>query len=99
MDRGNPRSVKYNEDRLVLRPRPRGLMVDWRVLAAQRRADESYGTKGLTLGQISMEVGVSSHYLGKLFRREIGVTFHQYLRQVRMAMACSYLMDDVPRTI
>jgi len=67
----------------------------WRALAARDIADERYAKAGLTLAEIAAELGVSSHYLGKLFHRETGQSFHAYLFSVRMEKAKGMLADPL----
>jgi AraC-like DNA-binding protein len=66
-------------------------VVDWRVLATERLLREACSRKGLTLRVISRRYNVSAHYLGKVFKVGTGFTFHQYLRRVRIDVACSLL--------
>lgn len=67
----------------------------WRVVAARNIADGRYSKVGLTLAEVAAELGVSSHYLGKLFHRETGQSFHAYLFSVRMEAAKEMLCDPL----
>jgi AraC-like DNA-binding protein len=49
----------------------------------------------LSLNQIGSQLGISGHYLGKLFHDGTGQSFHQYLRRVRMEKAGEALRDPL----
>ncbi len=50
----------------------------------------------LKLGDIANLLGYNSAYLGKLFMREMGESFHTYLDKVRIRKAAEYLQRGVP---
>ncbi|NGP44603.1 helix-turn-helix domain-containing protein [Bacillaceae bacterium SIJ1] len=45
----------------------------------------------ITLASIAEEVGLSPHYISRLFREEVGISFHAFLTQVRMEAAIQLL--------
>ncbi|MCR8631813.1 helix-turn-helix transcriptional regulator [Paenibacillus sp. N5-1-1-5] len=54
-------------------------------MIAQRLAEP------ITLTLISEEVGLSSFYLSRLFREEVGESFNEYITRLRIAKAISLL--------
>jgi len=48
----------------------------------------------LTLKEFSPRVGLSQRRLGRLFREQVGVSFHAYLRMARQRKAAELLVDD-----
>lgn len=50
----------------------------------------------LKLGDMANLLGYNSAYLGKLFLREMGESFHTYLDKVRIRKAAEYLQKGVP---
>jgi len=50
-------------------------------------------TENLSLRELSSELGLSAHYLGRLFQQESGLTFRRYLRKRRMHKAAELLQD------
>lgn len=67
--------------------------VDWRVLDAGGYTLQEYSATHLALDSLGSRLKVSGKHLGRLFRRVTGVTFHQYLRAVRIAKAATLLLD------
>jgi len=49
--------------------------------------------KNLTLEEVAYEVGFSTYYFGKLFKKTFGVTFTEYLTNFRIAQAKKLLSD------
>lgn len=49
----------------------------------------------LTLDQVAYEVGFSTYYFGKLFKKTFGVTFTDYLTSFRVAQAKELLRDPM----
>ncbi len=47
----------------------------------------------MTLGELAQAIHLSPNYLSSIFRRELGVTVTQYLRQRRMRLAEQLLME------
>lgn len=68
--------------------------MDWRARAVRRILEEQYSEAGLTLRAISRQMGMSSNYLGKLFLKEGGQSFHRYLLTIRMERACQLLRES-----
>jgi AraC-like DNA-binding protein len=66
--------------------------MDWRVKKVID-ATVRYGESHLSLTRLSGEIGVSTHYLGNLFKRDFGPSFHTYLRRLRIQKACELLAD------
>lgn len=57
--------------------------------------DRNYSAP-LKLNTLADLLGYNSAYLGKLFFREMGVSFHTYLDKVRIQKAAEYLKKGVP---
>lgn len=57
--------------------------------------DRNYSSP-LKLNGIATLFGYNSAYLGKLFFREIGVSFNTYLDKIRMQKAAEYLKKGIP---
>lgn len=89
-------SERYNTYRayaLVLQNRNTPLMV--------RRATEfanAHYTQALTLQSTAKALGRPSEYLGRLFKKSMGIGFHKYLQSVRLDHA-RYLLQHSARTI
>ena len=49
----------------------------------------------MTLDSLAQHVFVSSYYLSHLFRREMGVTFSDYLGKIRVEHAKGLLMEGI----
>ncbi|WP_052486968.1 helix-turn-helix domain-containing protein [Gordoniibacillus kamchatkensis] len=47
--------------------------------------------KSLSLSLVAEEVGLSAHYLSRLFREETGCSFHDYVTQTRIKRAVHLL--------
>ena len=65
---------------------PAGLTDNLYVLSAMRRIASMYG-EPLSLESVAAEIGVSTYYLSRLFKQELGLTFVEYLTGVRMKSA------------
>jgi AraC-like DNA-binding protein len=70
-----------------------GSMLDWRVLATERLLQSAYNRPSITLEDTGRVVGITGHYLGKLFHKQTGVTFHRYLKTLRMRRAGELLQN------
>lgn len=57
--------------------------------------DRNYSSP-LKLSDVANLLGYNSAYLGKLFAREMGESFHSYLDKVRIRKATEYLQKGVP---
>ena len=53
------------------------------VISAMKHIDKEYGSF-ISLNMVADEIGVSSYYLSRLFKQELGQTFLEYLTQVRI---------------
>lgn len=51
----------------------------------------------LSLRQVAGELGMNASYLSGVFSRATGMTFHQYLDEVRLQKACALLHDPQNR--
>ena len=60
---------------------------NWRVAQARCWVAQHYRDRHLTLKQLSVQFTVSEHYLGRLFQEQVGLSFRQYVRGVRLARA------------
>lgn len=49
--------------------------------------------KDLSLKYLAKQLSLSESYLSKLFKKESGYTFHDYLTQYRVKKACEYLLE------
>ena len=56
--------------------------------------EKNYKREDLSLQDVADEVNLSIPYLSKLFRREMGITFVDYLTNVRIREAIELLHDD-----
>jgi AraC family transcriptional activator of pyochelin receptor len=73
--------------------------MDWRIACATQLAQNNYADGGLSLKTISGQVGISAHYLGRVFRKRTGKSFHQYLHELRMERARTLLCDPLLLTV
>lgn len=64
---------------------------DWRVETALAVANASFRDHSITLLGISRQMRVSPRYLGRLFNREVGITYHRYLLTLRMLEGATLL--------
>lgn len=64
---------------------------DARIIKAVEYATECQGDPRLTLLQVAQKLELSSHYLGMLFKKELGTSFRGYLRSLRMRRASELL--------
>lgn len=71
------------------------LSLNSRKLLALIRA--RYAQSGITLARLAGELHRNGKYLGRLFLRETGMTFCQYLRACRMEEAARLLLDSDER--
>jgi two-component system response regulator YesN len=56
--------------------------------------EDNYGREDFSLQDVAEEVNISVPYLSKLFRREMGYTFVDYLTNLRIRKAIELLHDD-----
>jgi AraC-like DNA-binding protein len=64
---------------------------DRRVVLTLRRIADGLGDGGVSLRNIAAQCGLSASRLGRLFKAQIGVNFHQYLMAHRMRKAAALL--------
>lgn len=50
--------------------------------------------ESLSLNQLAVKFSFSPVYLGRLFKREVGTSFNEYLKRVRIQAACDLLRDS-----
>ncbi len=62
------------------------------IEAAKKEIDENYMLDEISLNTVSVRVGMSPSYFSAVFSRETGMTFVEYLTEVRMNKAKEYLM-------
>ncbi|NLY42935.1 MAG: response regulator [Clostridiaceae bacterium] len=63
------------------------------LLLAKSYIDQNYFDKSLSLEKVASEVQASCSYLAKHFRKQLGVTFNQYLTRVRINEALRLMRD------
>lgn len=68
------------------------------IEAAKRQIEKMYMTEEISLNTVSASVGMSPSYFSSVFRKEMGVTFVEYLTQVRMDKAKELLMCSSMKT-
>jgi AraC family transcriptional regulator of arabinose operon len=87
-------------DLFIQKPRPlsragcspeKAEISDRRVFLLTKRIERDYGHFHLTLGGLSVGLGVSPQRLGRMFKEHAGVTIHQYLKTYRMAQGAALL--------
>lgn len=77
---------------------------NWRVnemsgmlSSAKSYLDRRFDDKMISLERVADQVGISSHYLSKLFKDHYGQSFVEYLTELRLSKAKGYLLDpDMP---
>ena len=69
------------------------ISTDGRVDTVLEFANQHFGRTALRLSEIATQLRVSEHYLGLLFRKQLGIGFHLYLRAIRMKKAAELLGD------
>lgn len=67
------------------------------VKAAQEYIAEHY-TENLSLAEVAEKAGISSGYLSTMFSQNLSMGFVDYLNQVRIERACSYLEQGYLKT-
>lgn len=63
------------------------------VLQVQKYIDRNYYKEDLTIADVSEEIGISQTYLTRLLKKELGMTFVDYVTRVRVKNAM-ILMED-----
>lgn len=69
---------------------------DW-VQLTKEYVKEHY-FENLTLTEVAAKIGISNCYLSTLFSKEMNQTFIDYLNQIRIAHACTYLQQNYLKT-
>jgi AraC-like DNA-binding protein len=64
--------------------------IDWRIKRDIHYISENF-QRPLTIGGLAEMAGLSAVYYGMLFKKNMGVTFHQYLNSVRLNYAVDCL--------
>ena len=59
-----------------------------------QKVSKDFGNAELSLQELARELHISSTYLGRLFKAQIGVFFNDYLLKVRMEMAIQLLLEQ-----
>lgn len=67
------------------------------VKAAQDYIAEHY-TENLSLAEVAEKVGISGGYLSTMFRQNLHCGFVDYLNQVRIERACTYMAQNYLKT-
>jgi AraC-like DNA-binding protein len=89
---GTLRKRFQQEIELLFAPLVSGATVSPTVLRARAYLDHHF-TRRITLSELAKAIHLSPNYLSSIFRRELGVTVTQYLRQRRMRLAEQLLME------
>lgn len=63
------------------------------VMLARKYVDQSFAEPDLTLQDVADHVRVSPTYLSKLLKKEVGLSFIDYLTEVRIRKAMLYMND------
>jgi AraC-like DNA-binding protein len=66
------------------------------VIAVLELLEERYSQRQTSLLSIARELGISSHHLGRVFRRCTGQTFRTYLNDLRIRRAVLLLQSSHP---
>lgn len=59
---------------------------------------EEHYFENLALGNVAEKIGITPSYLSSLFSQQMGVTFVDYLNEVRIDHACTYLKQNYLKT-
>ena len=70
----------------------------WLVAALKQHADEGY-CSGTTLKELSVLYHKNEKYLGRLFKKEMGMSFHQYCLSLRLKKAELMLLGTSEKVI
>lgn len=68
------------------------------IETAKRQIEKMYMTEEISLNTVSASVGMSPSYFSSVFRKEMGLTFVEYLTQIRMDKAKELLMCSPMKT-
>lgn len=69
------------------------------ILRASEYVESNYSDRDLSLDQVAEHTGISPAYLSRLFKEEMGVSFVDYVRDIRLSN-CKYLLatTEIPIT-
>ena len=85
--------------KMLYQPEPKKpSQLHWLVLALKQHADETYCFNP-TLKELSVLYHKNEKYIGRLFKKEMGITFHQYCLALRLQKAEEFLLNTSYRVI
>ena len=61
-----------------------------RTAEAIKYIEENY-TEGVGVKELAKKIGVSASFLSRIFKKELGISMHEYLNQFRVLKAAEYL--------
>lgn len=67
--------------------------IDGRIKLVIQLVEKQYERDDPTLGKLAKQVGLSIWYLPRLFKKTTGISFGEYLRQLRLKKAALLLQD------
>ncbi|WP_294388498.1 AraC family transcriptional regulator [uncultured Clostridium sp.] len=79
---------KYLCNRLVDKSKKPPILIE-----VQKYINRNYNKEDLSLSEIANNLGVTQTYLTRLFKRELKITFHEYLTKVRIKNAIILMRD------
>jgi len=68
-------------------------MATSKIVADAKRYIESHYSQDISLDVLSRKLGISPQYFSKLFKKEVGVNFIEYLTQLRLKKAKEIMKD------
>ena len=77
---------------------PKSTSYHWLVTALKRHADKAYQTS-LTLKHLASIYHKNEKYMGRLFKKEVGVDFHEYCLDLRLKRAEELLQKTTHKII
>lgn len=63
------------------------------IQKAKQYMEKNYNQENMSLNAVSQYVGISPNYLSKIFHKELGISFVEYLVEIRMDHAKKLLRD------
>ena len=64
------------------------------ILRAREYINDNYTNRDLSLDVVAKQVGISPSYLSRLFKEEMGMSFVDYLKQIRIEKAKYLLINS-----
>lgn len=61
--------------------------MDFRVRAVLKHIEENFSDVSLSLSSVSASAGISPWYMSRIFKRDVGAGFREYLLTVRLSKA------------